>query len=133
MSDYATITDIETLKRTMTETEARRAEALLPLVSDMVRAKAIAVGKDFDEMIAENPTLASVAKAVTVDAVWRAMQQDLDGPAMTQESESGLGYSWSGTTAFPGAGLADAILNSNLRELGLRTQKFGMMDLWAKE
>lgn len=130
---YATIEDIEALKRDMSEEEQKRAEALLPLVSDMIRAKAVAVGKDFDTMIAEKPVLASVAKVVTVDAVWRAMQQDMEGPAMTQESEAGLGYSWSGTTAFPGAGIADAVLNNNLRELELRTQRFGMMDLWEKE
>lgn len=133
MSDYATVSDIETLKRELTEKEQRRAEAMLPLVSDMIRAKAVAVGKDFDQMIAEKPVLASVAKVVTVDAVWRAMQQDTDGPAMSQESQAGLGYSWSGTIAFPGAGIADAVLNNNLTELGLRKQRYGMMDLWEKE
>lgn len=133
MSDYATVSDIETLKRELTEEEQRRAEAMLPLVSDMIRAKAVAVGKDFDQMIAEKPVLASVAKVVTVDAVWRAMQQDTDGPAMSQESQAGLGYSWSGTIAFPGAGIADAVLNNNLTELGLRKQRYGMMDLWEKE
>lgn len=133
MSDYATVSDIEALKRELTEKEQRRAEAMLPLVSDMIRAKAVAVGKDFDQMIAEKPVLASVAKVVTVDAVWRAMQQGTDGPAMSQESQAGLGYSWSGTIAFPGAGIADAVLNNNLTELGLRKQRYGMMDLWEKE
>ena len=51
MSDFATLADVNMLFRTLTEDEAARVEALLPLVSDALRYEAVKVGKDIDEMI----------------------------------------------------------------------------------
>ena len=50
--------------------------------------------------------------------------------AMTQESQSGLGYSWSGSYAVPGGGIANSILNNDLKKLGLKRQKIGVMYTW---
>lgn len=130
---FATVEDIQTLWRPLTSSEQTRAEALLPLISDVLRQKAIDVGEDLDEMIDEQPTLAAVAKQVTVDAVARVLRQATTGEMMTQESQSGLGYSWSGTYAMPSGGIGDAILYSDLRRLGLRRQKFGTFDLWQSK
>ena len=66
---FATIEDINTLFRQLTPQETARAEALLPLVSDALRQCAINVGKNLDDMITAQPTLASVAKLVTVDVI----------------------------------------------------------------
>lgn len=128
---YATVSDIETLWRSLTTAESERAEALLPLVSDALRQAAINVGKDLDEMIEATPTLESVAKIVTVDVVARVLRQSTTGDAMSQESQSGLGYSWSGTYAIPGGGIANAIMNNDLKRLGLLRQQYGTVQLWG--
>ncbi len=128
---YATVSDIETLWRPLTIAEEERAGALLPLVSDALRTAAIDVGKDLDEMIDETPTLASVAKIVTVDVVARVLRQSTTGDAMSQESQSGLGYSWSGTYAIPGGGIANAIMRNDLKRLGLLRQQYGTVQLWG--
>ena len=128
---YATVSDIGTLWRPLTNAEEERAGALLPLVSDALRQAAINVGKDLDAMIEQTPTLESVAKIVTVDVVARVLRQNTTGDAMSQESQSGLGYSWSGTYAIPGGGIANAIMNNDLKRLGLLRQQYGTVQLWG--
>lgn len=129
---FATIDDINTLFRKLNEAETERAEALLPLVSDALRQYAKNAGMDLDQMIADQPTLASVAKLVTVDVVGRVLREDTQGAPMTQESQSGLGYSWSGTYAIPGGGIAGAIMYNDLKRLGLMRQQIGSAQLWEK-
>lgn len=128
MSNFATIEDINALWRTLTAAETTRAEALLPIVSDSLREKAYNVGKDLDAMIEERPTLASVAKSVTVDVVARTLMTSTNSEPMTQMSESALGYSVSGTYLVPGGGLF--IKKDELARLGLRKQRIGVIDLW---
>ena len=131
MSDFATLTDVVTLTgKEYTAEEADRVEALLPLVSDTLRAEADAVGKDIDDMIESKPSYASVVKMVTVDVVARVMRQSMDGEPMSQESQSGLGYSWSGTYAVPGGGISGAIMRNDLKRLGLRRQRIGVYEIW---
>ena len=125
---FATIEDIQTLFRTLSADETTRATALLPIVSDELRYRAVLVGRDLDAMIEANPLLASVAKEVTVSAVSRILRQSTSGEAMSQESQSGLGYSWSGTYAVPGGGIGNAILPSDLKRLGLKRQRWGWVD-----
>lgn len=135
MSDttaFATVTDISTLWRPLTAAEQTRAEALLPLVSNEIRVIASRVGKDIDAMIAASAAYADVVKIVTVDVVSRILRQSTDGDAMTQESQSALGYSWSGTYAVPGGGIANAIMKNDLRKLGLLNQTIGVMYTWAE-
>lgn len=129
---FATVEDIETLFRPLTDAEKARAEALLPLVSDALRQCAINVGKDLDEMIAEQPTMESVAKIVTVDVVSRVLRQDTEGEPMKQETQTALGYTWSGTAANPGGGIESAILYNDLKRLGLLRQQIGATQLWQK-
>jgi len=131
MSNFATIEDINTLWRPMTTDESTRADALLPIVSDSLREEAIKVGKDLDAMIEERPTLASVAKSVTVDVVARTLMTSTNSEPATQFSESALGYSVSGTYLVPGGGLF--IKKSELSRLGLRRQRLGVIDLWPSE
>ena len=130
MSNFATIEDINTLWRQMTTDESTRADALLPIVSDSLREEAIKVGKDLDAMIEDRPTLASVAKSVTVDVVARALMTSTDSEPATQFSESALGYSVSGTYLVPGGGLF--IKKSELARLGLKRQRMGVISLWPE-
>lgn len=129
---FATVNDIETLWRPLTSSEQSRADALLPLVSDELRVLAKDVGKNLDAMAAADEAYASVLKIVTVDVTVRVLRQSTEGDAMTQESQSALGYSWSGTYAVAGGGIANAILNNDLKKLGLRTQQIGVISLWPE-
>lgn len=127
---FATVEDVQTLWRPLTAEEQQRAENLLPLISDELRVIAKGVGKDIDEMVATDEAYASVAKIVTVDVCVRVLRQSTDGDAMTQESQSALGYSWSGTYAVAGGGIANSILNNDLKRLGLKSQQIGVMYTW---
>lgn len=128
---FATVNDIETLWRSLTSQEQSRAEALLPLVSDEIRVIAKSVNKNIDEMIENDEAYGSVVKVVTVDVVARILRQSTEGDAMTQESQSGLGYSWSGTYAVAGGGIANSILKNDLRKLGLLQQQIGAVFVWG--
>lgn len=133
MSGFATLADVQLLTgKEYTTAEQGRINALLPLVSDALRFEAEKVGKDMDVMIAESASYASVAKVVTVDVVARVMRQAQDGEPLSQESQSALGYSWSGTYAIPGGGIAGAIMNNDLKRLGLRRQRYGTVETWEK-
>ncbi len=129
---FATVEDISTLWRPLTSSEQTRADALLPLVSDELRVIAKGVGKDLDEMKAEDAAYESMLKIVTVDVVCRILRQSTEGDAMTQESQSALGYSWSGTYAVAGGGIANSILKNDLRKLGLLQQQMGVIWTWQK-
>ena len=122
-SNYATVSDISTLWRTMTADEQARAEALLPIVSASLRMEAKKVGKDLQAMVEADEDLAEVAKSVTVDVIARTLMTATDQQPMTQFSESGFGYSQSGTFLVPGGGLF--IKRSELARLGLRRQRIG--------
>lgn len=123
---YATINDIESLWRPLTDAEKTRAESLLPVVSDNLRQEAINRGRNLDQMISDGEVLSDVVTSVTVDIVARVLMTATTGEPMTQESQSALGYSWSGTYLVPGGGLF--IKNSELQRLGLKKQKMGVIE-----
>lgn len=108
--------------------EQDRAYALLEVVSDNLREEAIKVGKDIDKMAAERASYATVVKSVIVDIVARTLMTATSGEPMIQSSESAMGYSWSGTFLVPGGGLF--IKNTELARLGLKKQRYGVMDLY---
>jgi len=127
-SAYATVEDVITLFRPLSPEEVTRATALLPLLSDELRLYAYRVGRDLDQMVAEIPEEASAAKEVLVTAVSRVLRQSTTGEPMTQMSQSALGYSVSGTYAVPGGGIGNAILPSDLKRLGLKRQRYGVLE-----
>ena len=129
---FATVEDISTLWRPLTADEQTRAAALLPLISDALRNEAVKVGKNLDEMIQGDETYANVVKLVTVDVTVRVLRQNTSGDAMTQETQAAGGYSWSGTYAVPGGGIANAILYNDLKRLGLQRQQYGSIFLWQE-
>lgn len=131
MADFATIQDITSLFRALTSAESTRATALLPVVSDNLREEAKKVGKNLDLMIEESPSYANVVKSVTVDIVARTLLTSTSQEPMTQMSQSALGYSVQGTFLVPGGGLF--IKKSELARLGLRKQRYGVIDFYGKD
>lgn len=129
MANFATIEDLEKLWRVLKPTERERAEGLLEIVSDSLRVEADKVGKDLDVMVAESVSYANVAKSVTVDVVARTLMTATDQEPMTQVTESALGYSYSGSFLVPGGGLF--IKDSELKRLGLKRQRYGVIDPYA--
>lgn len=130
MSDYATVQDVIDLWRDLTTEETERVTKLLPIISNELRYRATLVGRDLDAMIVKTPSLSSVVKEVTVSAISRILRQSTSGEVMSQESQSGLGYSWSGTYAIPGGGIGNAILPSDLKRLGLKRGRIGIIDFY---
>lgn len=134
MSAFATLEDVMTLTgKNYTSSDQSRINALLPLISDTLRNEAVKVGKDLDEMVEASASYANVVKLVTVDVVIRAMRQSTEGEPLTQESQSAINYSWSGTYAIPGGGLAAAIMRNDLKRLGLRRQQYGTIEFYGSE
>lgn len=133
---FASVEDIELLGgKTLSPAEKDRAEALLPVVSDLLRNEAEKVGRNLDGMIVADVTGAygNVVKLVTIDVTIRVLRQETNGEPMSQESQSGLGYVWSGTYAIPGGGIASAIMRNDLKRLGLKRQRIGALDIYGTE
>lgn len=128
MRTYATVDDVCQLWRNMTTEETSKAGYLLQVVSAGLREEAKKVGKNLDKMIEADEDLAVVAKSVTVDVVARTLMTSTNQEPMTQVTESALGYSVSGTFLTPGGGLF--IKKSELARLGLKRQRFGVMELY---
>lgn len=128
MTPFATIEDLTNLWRPMTPDEQQRAEALLPVVSNLLRVEADRVGKNIDEMVSENEVYKDVVKSVTVDIVARTLMTSTDSEPMTQYSQSALGYSVQSSFLNPGGGIF--IKRDELRKLGFRRQKMGVMEIY---
>lgn len=122
-----TSTDVIKLWRPLSQEEIDRVENLIPIIIDNLKLKAQRVGKDLDKM-SESPTFFNVLKSVVIDVVSRTLMTSTNQEPMTQTSESALGYSWSGTFLVPGGGLF--IKDSELAKLGLKTQRYGVIDFY---
>ena len=129
MSSFAKISDVETLWRYLKQDETDRASFLLDVVSDSLRVEAEKVGKDLDAMVLNSTAYNNVVKSVTVDIVARTLMTSTDQEPMTQFNQSALGYSASGSFLVPGGGLF--IKKSELARLGLRRQRYGVMNLYG--
>lgn len=129
MTTFATVEDLETLWRSLKFDERKRAEALLTIVSNSLREEAKKVSKDLDKMVLDSPSYQSVVKSVTVDVVARTLMTSTDQEPMTQMAESAMGYSFSGSYLVPGGGLF--IKDSELKRLGFKKQRYGVIDLYG--
>lgn len=123
---YATVEDVEALWRPLSTDEESRAEALLPVISDVLRCEAARVGRDLDRMIENIELPENVVKSVTVDVLARVLMTSTNAEPTTQFSQSAMGYSVSGTYLVPGGGLY--IKKAELARLGLRRQRMGVID-----
>lgn len=131
MENFATVEDLKKLWRALKFDEEKRAEALLEVVSHSLRVEAKKVGKDLDGLVATDPSFATVVKSVTVDVVARTLMTSTDQEPMTQMAESALGYSFSGSYLVPGGGLF--IKDSELKRLGLKKQRYGVIDIYGTD
>lgn len=122
-----TSNDVIKLWRPLSQEEIDRVENLIPIIIDNLKLKAQKVGKDLDKM-SESPIFFNVLKSVVVDVVARTLMTATDQEPMTQYSESALGYSFSGSFLVPGGGLF--IKDSELVKLGLKTQRYGVIDFY---
>lgn len=126
--NYATVEDMTALWRPMTAEEQERAEALLTTVSAELRLRAKRVKMDLDALVTDNPDYAEVAKSVTVDVAARALMTSTDSEPVTQMSQTAGNYSAQATFLIPGGGLF--IKRSELERLGIRRQRYGVMEVF---
>lgn len=124
---YTTVDDVNKLFRNLTNEESERATELIPVIESSIRLEADNVGKDLEELL-KDENYKNVFRSVVVDVVGRTLMTSTDQEPMTQSSESALGYSWSGTFLVPGGGLF--IKRSELARLGLRRQRYGVIDFY---
>lgn len=127
---YTTVDDVIKLFRSLTKEEADRAAEIIPAVESSIRLEAENVGKDLDELL-KDENYKTVFKSVVADVVGRTLMTSTDQEPMTQSSESALGYSWSGTYLVPGGGLF--IKRTELAKLGLRKQRYGVIDFYGED
>lgn len=131
MENFATVEDLKKLWRALKFDEEKRAEELLEVVSHSLRVEAKKVDKDLDGLVATDPSFAMVVKSVTVDVVARTLMTSTDQEPVTQFAESALGYSVSGSYLVPGGGLF--IKDSELKRLGLKKQRYGVIDIYGTD
>ncbi|WP_010247770.1 phage Gp19/Gp15/Gp42 family protein [Peptoniphilus rhinitidis] len=124
---YTTVDDVNKLFRNLTNEESERAAELIPVIESSIRLEADNVGKNLEELL-KDENYKNVFKSVVVDVVGRTLMTSTNQEPMTQSSESALGYSWSGTFLVPGGGLF--IKRSELARLGLRNQRYGVIDFY---
>ena len=129
MKNFATVDELQELWRPLKLDEQKRAEALLKVVSASLRVEAEKVGKDLDKLFVANESYAYVVKSVVVDVVARTLMTSTNQEPMTQVSEGALGYTWSGSYLVPGGGLF--IKDSELKRLGFKKQRYGVIDLYG--
>lgn len=128
MIDYATVSDIQILKRELTAEEQGRASALITVISAEIRSEARKAGRDFAKMLVENPDLEEVARAVVVDAVMRELNTPGNQLPATSYSEAAGGVSQS--YSLPNASGSIKLWPSDLKALGIKRQKIGVIPLW---
>lgn len=128
MNKLATIEDVNILFRPLSPQESEKAEALIDVVSNMLRLHAEEVRIDLDDKVKKNEAYKSVVKSVIVDIVSRALMSSTNSEPMTQFSQAALGYSISGTYFNPGGGVF--IKRDELKRLGLKKQRYGAIDIY---
>lgn len=131
MATFASVDDLTKLWRALKPVEEERAQALLDVVSDSLRVEAKKKGKDLDQLVADDTAYSNVVKSVVVDVVARTLMTSTDQEPMTQMTESALGYSFSGSYLVPGGGLF--IKESELKRLGLKRQRYGVVDVYGQD
>lgn len=127
MNSFITIDDISALWKPLDESEKEKVEALIPIVSDLLRQEAKNAGKRIETMLADGTLYPNVLKSVIVDIISRTMMTPTEAAPLSQMSQTGLGYTVQGTFLNPGGGIF--IKKSELARLGIRRQQMRMVDL----
>lgn len=129
LENFASVDDLNVLWRKLENSEIVRAEGLLTTVSHVLRVEAKKVNKDLDLLVKNDESYSYLVKSVIVDIVARTLMTSTNQEPMTQYAESALGYSVSGSFLVPGGGLF--IKDSELKRLGFKKQRYGVIDLYG--
>ena len=127
MSNFATVDDVIKLYGKLTAEQTEKVNELIGYVSNYFRSLAKEYGRDLDLEISEDEVIKSNAKLATINVVCREL--DKKNSSLSQESQSALGYTWSGSYVNTGGGLS--VLNKDLKLLGLNKQKVGLIDVYG--
>lgn len=127
---YANVSDITALGISLTAQQESAAGVLLSQASAKLRINAKRYGRNIDALITDDPDYGDAVKNIVVQATVRALNSISDSdPAVSQVSQSGLGYS--ATMTYFNAGQSLYFLKSELKELGLMRQTFGALEVYA--
>lgn len=127
MSDYATVQDIQNLKRALTSEEQTRAGYLIPIISSIIRERGNCVGKDVDTLVSTDPDYANVVKAVTCDVIIREL--NTPGYQLPATSYSESAGSVSQSYSLPNSSGAIKLWPSDEKALGFKRQQLGAIDM----
>ena len=129
---YATVSDITALGISLTAQQEQAAGVLLEQDSAKLRITAKKYGKDIDTLIADDADYGDAVKNIVVQSVVRALNSlSSSDPAMSQTTQSALGYSV--TATYFNAGQSLYFLKSELKDLGLMRQTFGALEVYASD
>lgn len=129
---YASQEDITVLGKKLTAEQQTAAEALIEAASAKLRIIAKKYGKDIDAMIADDDDYDLIVRNTVVQAVTRALSCISDSaPAITQGSQSAMGYSVSMT--YLNAGQSLYFLRNELKDLGILRQTFGSLEVYQDD
>ena len=133
MENYADIADIRAVGYPLSAAQEPAVQTLIEQASAKLRIIARKSGRDIDAMIADEKIgedYALAVKSVIVQAVIRALDSvSSTAPAASSISQSGLGYS--ATVSYANAGQSLYFLRAELRDLGLRTQQWGALEVYG--
>ena len=128
-ANYAAVSDILVLGISLTAQQETAAEALITQASAKLRNIAKKANENLDELVTDED-YAMTVKSVVVQAVVRALNSiDTDGAAVSQGSETNGQYSISMT--YLNAGQSLYFLRNELKELGLKKQMCGFLDVYG--
>lgn len=128
MAANVTTNDLISRWRAMTTEELSKAAGLIDDYEAYLHLYAEDRGIDMDEKLTDS-NFKRVYIAVICDCVANEMTSVIESPAMSQMSQSAMGYSISGTYLNPGGGLF--IRNNQLKQLGLMKQKVKQVEIYA--
>ena len=127
MENFATVEDVMNLYGPLNADQISKVEQLLTYTSSYFRTLAKEYGRDLNQEVIDDEDMKNNAKLATCNVVIREL--DKGNSSLSQESQSALGYTWSGTYVNTGGGLS--ILNKDLKLLGLNRQRIGMVDIYG--
>lgn len=129
---YASVEDITALGISLTAAQSDAAEILLSTASSKLRLIAKRYGIDLDEAVTADDDYKGAVKSIVIQSVTRALNSISDAsPALTQGSETNGSYSVSMT--YLNAGQSLYFLRNELKELGLKRQVYGALELYGTE
>lgn len=129
MNSYATVDEVIEYRGALTPDAVTRLATILPACSAELRLIAKRMGKDLDQMIAEDEDIAIAVKKGVIDAsVNYYNSTESKDPIMTQFSQAAGGYSISGTLTNPGG--AFYFPKKFLKDIGLGNQNVGVIEVF---